>query len=223
MENDSLQSVVDILRRIPLPAIQECLLESPLMSLGKHCKPSPVQWLDLPVSLALQHGLEPMAHAFGADPQELLSYIHPHCPNATACFQRLTLLRPDRVWGGECVYICRTVRPLSMRWNGPDQLELVLVEGSLEIDRSSHHIGNGSPTVSVKPAATFFLAHPSTIVMRRSWITDLVDHAVAAGIPVTIPPVSLPLTTALQEEMDVHARLSRHLLYSDEPLGYPKI
>lgn len=221
MDNKSLQTVTEILRRIPLPEIQEHLSDSPLLPAGTSASSIWPLWLERPVQLALQYGLEPVAHALGADPQELLAYIHPHCPNATACFQRLTLLRPDRVWGGERVYICRTVRPISMRWNGPDSLELDLVEGAAEIERGSRHSGHGSPTIHVTPSTTLFFSHPSTFIVRHSWITDLVDHAVAAGIPVTLPPLS----PAAAEQTGVHASpsLARHFRLTANPLGYPKL
>ena len=220
VENSNLQAVIDILRRVPLPEVQTYLAESPLIPAGRAAEPGLLQWLERPLELALRYGLESMAHAFGANPHELLAFLHPHCPHATACFQRLTLLRPDRVWGGERVYICRTVRPLSLRWNGPDEFALMLIEGSLEIDRSSRHIGHGSSTVVVAPASSIFISHPSTFMVQHAGIVDLIDHAVAAGIPVTLPP--LPAAPAARSEFPISPDLSRHFLLTDDPTESPK-
>ncbi len=219
MENSRLQAVIDLLRGIPLPEIHRYLAEPPAIPAGAGVQPSLLQWLERPMELALQYGLEPMAYAFGANPHELLAFLHPHCANATACFQRLSLLRPDRVWGGERVYIGRTVRPLSLLWRGPGELALVLVEGSLEINRDTRHAGHGASITVVIPPSSVLIAHPSTFIVHRAGITDLIDHAVAAGIPVNLPPLSAP--AAVQPEFPTSAGLSGHTPPTDDSNKYP--
>ena len=220
MENSKLQAVIDLLHGTPLPEIHKYLAESPVVPTGTATQSSLHQSLVRPVELALQYRLEPIAYALGANPHELLAFLHPHCTNATACFQRLILLRPDRVWGGERVYICRTVRPLSLLWSGPEELALVLVDGSLEINRSARHTGHGAPAIVVTPPSSIFIAHPSTFIVHHTGITDLIDHAVAAGIPVRLPPLSI--SPAVQPEFPISPGFSGLPLYADDSMKYPK-
>jgi hypothetical protein len=197
----SLQVVYDILSRMEFREVQQALPECP----GELLDRTPLWWrqrLQAPLQIALHLSLAGIACGLGADPLDLVGFIRPDCKHATAGFSRATLLRPDRIWGGEIVYVCRTIRPFSWIWSGPDPLRICAVDGQLLVDRPAPQSDPATSTLVLAPGATGMVSHQSTLVIYPSSITRLTIHAFLAGIrlPQTtrgvafsgISPLSLP-------------------------------